>query len=71
MFRERIRAVQSWRKGPGWYDCVFIERDPNLLGFQGLYVARVRAFLSITHKKVKYPIHIVLSLEALMIDYLI
>ncbi|KIM41784.1 hypothetical protein M413DRAFT_27359 [Hebeloma cylindrosporum] len=55
MFRERIRAVESWRKGPARYDCVFVERDPDLPGFRGLYVARVRAFLSITHNKVKYP----------------
>jgi hypothetical protein len=55
MFRERIRAVQSWRKGPARYDCVFVERDPDLPGFRALYVARVHAFLSITHNKVKYP----------------
>jgi len=55
MFRERIRAVQSWRKGPARYDCVFVERDPDLRGFRGSYVARVRAFLSITHNRLKYP----------------
>ncbi|KAF8808259.1 hypothetical protein BYT27DRAFT_7232691 [Phlegmacium glaucopus] len=41
MFRERIRSVESWRNGPARYDCLF--------------VARVRAFFSITHNKVKYP----------------
>ncbi|KAF8801821.1 hypothetical protein BYT27DRAFT_7309117 [Phlegmacium glaucopus] len=55
MFRERIRAVESWRNGPARYDCVFVEQDPDLPGFQGLFVARVRAFFSITHNKVKYP----------------
>lgn len=59
MFRERIRAVGSWRKGPARHDCVFVERDPDLPGFRGLYVARVRAFLSITHNKVKYPCAVV------------
>ena len=59
MFRERIRAVQSWRKGPARYDCVFVERDSDLPGFRALYVARVHAFLSITHKKVKYPCAVV------------
>ncbi|KIM36915.1 hypothetical protein M413DRAFT_77676 [Hebeloma cylindrosporum] len=56
MFRERIRAVSSWRRGPPRYDCVFVERDPDQPGFQGLFVARVRSFFSITHSnKVKYP----------------
>ena len=27
MRHERIRAVQSWRKGPPWYDCVFVVTD--------------------------------------------
>ena len=55
MFRERIRAVSSWRRGPARYDCVFVERDPDLPGFRGLYVARVRSFFSITHNRMKYP----------------
>jgi hypothetical protein len=55
MFRERIRAVESWRNGPARYDCIFVEQDPDLPGFRGLFVAHVRAFFSITHNKVKYP----------------
>ena len=55
MFQERIRAVSSWRQGPAWYDCVFVERDPDLPGFRGLYVACVCSFFSITHNRVKYP----------------
>jgi hypothetical protein len=55
MFRERIRAVSSLRWGPARYDCVFVEWDPDLPGFQGLYVARVLSFFSITHNRVKYP----------------
>ena len=55
MFRERIRAVSSWRKGPPRHDCVFVEQDGDLKGFAGLLIARVRAFLSIKHKKVVHP----------------
>ena len=55
MFCERIRAVDSWRHGPGRHDCVFIQHDPDQPGFQGLYVARVRHFFSIRHDKVYFP----------------
>ena len=55
MFRERIRAVDSWRKGAPRHDCVFVEQDSDLEGFRGLLVARVRFFFSIRHNKVSYP----------------
>ena len=55
MFQERIHAVSSWRRGLARYDCVFVERDPDLPGFRGLYVAHVHSFFSITHNRVKYP----------------
>jgi hypothetical protein len=55
MFRERIRAVDSWRNGPGRHDCVFVQHDPDQPGFRGLYVARVRHFFSIRHDKVHFP----------------
>ena len=55
MFREQIHAIDSWRKGPGCHDCVFVSHSPDLLGFQGYYVARVRLFLSIRHWKKVYP----------------
>ena len=55
MFREQIRAVDSWRKGPPRHDCVFVEQDSDLEGFRGLLVARVRSFLSIRHNKISYP----------------
>ncbi|KAF4614058.1 hypothetical protein D9613_007679 [Agrocybe pediades] len=55
MFRERIRAVSSWRGGPGRYDTVFIVRDPSVDGFEGLLVGRVRLFMSVEHEKEKYP----------------
>jgi hypothetical protein len=55
MYRERIRAVDSWRKGPERHDTVFISGNPDLDGFQGLLVGRVRLFLSIIHNKATYP----------------
>ena len=39
MFLERIRAVESWRKGPSRHDCMFVEQDSNLEGFSRLLVA--------------------------------
>lgn len=54
MHRERIRAVKSWRRGPGRYDTVLVSTDPTLEGMQGLEVARVRLFFSFTHENVEY-----------------
>jgi hypothetical protein len=55
MRRERIRAVKSWRKGPGRYDTIFVNTDPSLEGMRGLEVARVRLFFSFSHDNVEYP----------------
>jgi len=52
---ERIRAVDSWRKGPARYDCIFVETDPDASGMRGLDVARVRLFFSFTYNGTKYP----------------
>ncbi|KAG2118670.1 uncharacterized protein F5147DRAFT_742178 [Suillus discolor] len=41
MHRERICATPSWRNGPARHDCIFLENNPTLPGFQGLYVAQV------------------------------
>ncbi|KAI0072406.1 hypothetical protein K474DRAFT_1686643 [Panus rudis PR-1116 ss-1] len=41
MHRERIRCVESWQGGAPRFDCVFLEKDPDLPGFRGLHVARV------------------------------
>jgi hypothetical protein len=54
MRRERIRAVESWRKGPSRYDTIFINTDPSKEGMRGLDVARVRLFFSISHDGVEY-----------------
>ncbi|KAF8886311.1 hypothetical protein BD779DRAFT_1611774 [Infundibulicybe gibba] len=55
MYRERIHATQSWRHGPARYDCVFIEKDPDLDGFRGLHAARAFAFFSFTHDGENFP----------------
>ena len=54
MRRERIRAMKSWRKGPGRYDTIFVNTDPSLEGMRGLEIARVRLFFSFSHDGVKY-----------------
>jgi hypothetical protein len=45
MHRERIRAVKSWRNGPGRYDTIFVNTASSVYGMRGLDVARVRLFL--------------------------
>jgi len=52
MRRERIRAVKSWRKGPGRYDTIFVNA-PSCM--QGLDIARVRLFFSFTYDGTYYP----------------
>ncbi|KAI6104275.1 hypothetical protein F5141DRAFT_1189731 [Pisolithus sp. B1] len=55
MHRQCIHASPSWRKGAPCYDCVFVEKDPTLPGFQGLYVAQVLLFFSFHYQNVHYP----------------
>jgi hypothetical protein len=56
MHRERIRAVPMWRKdNAARNDCVFLEKDPTLKGFQGLHVARVCLFFDFTIGDKYYP----------------
>ncbi|KAF5368711.1 hypothetical protein D9615_010296 [Tricholomella constricta] len=55
MHRERIRAAPSWQRGPGRFDCVFIDKDPDLDGFRGLHVARVNLFFSFKFDGITYP----------------
>jgi hypothetical protein len=54
MRRERIRAVKSWRNGPGRYDTIFVNTDSSADGMRGLDVARVRLFFSFSHDGVEY-----------------
>ena len=55
MRRERIRAVKSWRKGPGRYDTIFVNTNSTLEGMRGLEIARVRLLFSFAHDGVEYP----------------
>ncbi len=55
MHRETIRATQSWHRGPGRYDCVFMDKDSTQSGFRGLHVARVRLFFSFKWDGRTYP----------------
>ena len=55
MRRERIHAVETWWKGPGRYDTVFVSTDPSKEGMLGLEVARVRLFFFFNHNRVDYP----------------
>jgi len=59
MRRERIRAVKSWRKGPGRYDTIFINTNSSMEGMEGLDVARARLFFSFSHEGVEYPCAVV------------
>ncbi|KAF8124100.1 hypothetical protein EV363DRAFT_1178461 [Boletus edulis] len=55
LHRQRIHASPSWRntKAPR-FDCVFIEKDSNLPGIHGLYIAQVLLFFSFEHLSIKY-----------------
>ncbi|KAJ6600741.1 hypothetical protein B0H10DRAFT_1923835 [Mycena sp. CBHHK59/15] len=55
MHHERIRATKSWYRGPARYDCVFLEHNKDLAGFQGLHAARVRMFFRFKYRGVDYP----------------
>src|ERR1700722_6510078 len=55
MCRERIRAVSSWRRGPGRYDCIFVNTDPIAKGSEGLVIARLRSFFSFRFRGEFYP----------------
>ncbi|KAF7312831.1 C2H2-type domain-containing protein [Mycena kentingensis (nom. inval.)] len=59
LLSERIRSIHSWRGGPARHDCVFVEEDTSLPGFQGLLAARVLAFLSLKHKGKVLPCAVV------------
>ena len=65
MFRERIRSVASWRNGPPRRDCVFVEENPDLPGFRGLFVARVELFFRINFNHIKYPCALVTTFSTI------
>lgn len=55
MHYERIRAVDTWRNGPGRYDCVFVSTDSSADGMRSLDIARARLFFSLKHDGITYP----------------
>ena len=55
MRRERIHARSSWRKGPGRYDCMFVNTDSSAPGMHGLDVVRARLFFSFHYQGKVYP----------------
>jgi len=55
MHRECIRAMPRWQNGPGQYDCVFVEKDPEVDGFKGLHIACVKLFISFVIDGITYP----------------
>ncbi|KAG2037871.1 hypothetical protein BDR03DRAFT_933869 [Suillus americanus] len=55
MLRHVIHSTPTWCDGPACHDCVFVEHDPTLPGFQSLYVAQVILFFSFYFRGVDYP----------------
>ena len=55
MHRQRIRATPSWQQSYGRYDCMFLEKDPALVGFRGLHAAQICLFFSFKHDCKTYP----------------
>ena len=55
MYRQCIHASSSWQNGPKQYDCVIIEKDPSLSGFQNLFVAKVLHFFDFEFRNKYYP----------------
>ena len=55
MHREHIRATSSWRNGPGRYDTVLINSNPDIDGANGFEIARVLLFFAFQHREKHYP----------------
>jgi hypothetical protein len=41
MHYEHIHAIDTWRNGPGRYDCIFVNTDSFAEGMRGFDIARV------------------------------
>ena len=52
---ERIHATDTWRNGPGRYDCIFVNTDPSVDGMLGFDIARVRLIFSFKHEGTIFP----------------
>jgi len=55
MHRKIIQSTRSWYKGPERRDTVFVVKDQEQDGFQGLDVARVMLFFDFTFLDTVYP----------------
>lgn len=55
MRSEHIRAVDTWRGGPGRYDTIFININSSVEGICGFDSARVRLFFHLHTKGTEYP----------------
>jgi hypothetical protein len=44
--RQIIHCASGWRDGPARHDCVFVENDLKLPGFEGVYVGQVKLLFS-------------------------
>ncbi len=65
MRKEVIRATPTWRRAGPRYDCVFVETDSSVDGFQGLHVARIKLFFSFTHKDHEFSCAIIHWFESI------
>ncbi|KAJ6613212.1 hypothetical protein B0H10DRAFT_2165391 [Mycena sp. CBHHK59/15] len=64
MHHEQIRATKSWYNSPPHYDCIFMEHDKDLTGFQGLHAVHVHMLFCFKYHGIDYPcalIHWVLA----------
>lgn len=55
MRREQIRCTRSWRKGAARHDCIYVEQEPDLEGFRGLFAARVKLLFRFKYQEVWFP----------------
>lgn len=56
MHRKVIHATPSWKHGPPQRDCVFVELDSKVAGFEGMNVVQVQMFLSFKYDGVEYKV---------------
>lgn len=54
MHRQCIRATRSWHGAPR-HNCIFAEKDPDIMGFRGLHAAQVLLFFSFFYRGELYP----------------
>lgn len=55
MHHEYIRAAPNWqKKGMPWYNCVFVEHDPENEGFRSLGIVQGQMFFTFRHDDILY-----------------